>query len=101
MTKKEALQSTVSEFSVNENLIDKILIDRGVDGDLIYSQSNYTEIEICKAFLYKNIVTNPDFKQGSLAITNKQSSVLLSIANNIFKKNNLNFITGQTKIKLL
>lgn len=99
MTNKEALQATISEHSFNDRFVDKVLIDRGLDGSVNYIASDYVEIEICKAFLYKNIALNADFKQGSYSVSEKQAKQMLAEANRIFLANKLKSkITNKTII---
>lgn len=87
MTNKQALQSQISNsIEPPDYLLDKVLIDNGVDGSADYSSGNYEIIELCSAYVYKVLATEPNFKQGSLAISNAQADNFMKIANNIFKK---------------
>ena len=96
MTNKQALQSQISNsIEPPDNLLDKVLIDNDVDGSATYSKGNSEKIELCTAYIYKVIATEPNFKQGSLAISNIDANTLLKIANNIFKKyGKLDEVTG-------
>ena len=102
MTKKEVLTAKVSAFEVPEASIDVALIDAGITGSETYAKADFDEVELAKAYLYKDLAVNPDFKQGSLSISNSQAGKLLAEANRIFKKNGLlSEYSRRTKISLL
>ena len=86
MTNKEALQSLV-EYE-NDNLLEKVLLDNSLTGSDVYSVSNKDVIELCSAYVYKSLVSFPDFAEGKLRIK-YDAKALTAIANDIFDKNNL------------
>jgi len=84
MTKKEALTSLIP---IDRTLlIDKVLEDRGIAGTAVYVATDYAEIEIASAFVFRNLALEPDFKEGGLMISNKQANNFIKRANNIFTK---------------
>lgn len=100
MTKKEALNSLIL-YPVSDNLLEKILIDNGLISSDTYTMTDKSDIELCMAFLYKNLVTAPNFSQGSLSFSNIDINAMIEIANGIFKKNGLtDEIFGINKINL-
>ena len=86
MTNKEALQSLV-EYE-NDNLLEKVLLDNSLTGSDVYSLSNKDVIELCSAYVYKSLISFPDFSEGKLRIK-YDAKALTAIANDIFDKNNL------------
>ena len=102
MTILEAIQSYLTDYDVNSTLIEKVLIDNEVDGTATYSTDYIKEVEICLAYIYKQLALRDDFKQGSLSITNSQSKKLMNLASNIFKKYGItDEIINKTIIKIL
>lgn len=85
MTNKEALQSVIS-YEVENELLEKQLLDCGIVSSDTYTASNHNEIELCSAYIYRILATSPDFRQGSLAISNTKSKEFLNLANFIFAK---------------
>lgn len=85
MNNTQALYSLLT-IEPPEFLVEKVLIDNGVDGTANYTSSDYATIELCSAYVYKTLATQPDEKQGSLAITNAQAKTFLKLANDIFIK---------------
>ena len=85
MTNIEALASIIL-IPVELKLLEKILIDRNIDGEENYTSSNESIIELASAYVYKLLVTMPDTKQGSLSISNKQAENFKKLANEIFNK---------------
>ena len=64
MTKKEALQSLTA---YSGNLLDKVLLDRGVTGTDTYNgtSDHIKEIDLCLADLYFYLAGHPEVKMGS------------------------------------
>jgi len=87
MTNIEALQSLV-EYS-NDNLLEKLLLDRGVTTGGTYVAANTKDIDLAAASLYFTLSTHPELKEGSFTI--KYSGAQLRImAKNILKKYDMN-----------
>jgi len=66
MTNKESLQS-LTEYE-NDNLLEKLLLDRGVATGDTYSAANAKDIDLCAADLYFTLATHPDLREGSFTI---------------------------------
>ena len=66
MLNKEALQS-LTEYE-NDNLLEKLLLDRGVAAGDDYSAANAKDIDLCAADLYFTLATHPDLREGSFTI---------------------------------
>lgn len=84
MTKLEALQSII-DFEVPVNLINKVLIDEGVDGNADYSVSDKKEIDLCLAELYFHLAAKADISEGDISIKIDRKS-LLSLRDDILRK---------------
>ena len=83
MTNKEALQS-LTEYS-NDDLLEKLLLDRGVTTGGTYTAANAKDIDLAAASLYFTLSTHPEFKEGSFST--KYNGVQLRImAKDILKK---------------
>ena len=66
MTNKEALQSQ-TEYS-NDNLLEKLLLDRGVATGNTYVAANAKDIDLAAASLYFTLAAHPDLREGSFAV---------------------------------
>ncbi len=66
MTNKEALQC-LTEYS-NDNLLEKILLDRGVTTSTTYGAGAKRSIDLCASDLYEVLVGHPELKEGSMLI---------------------------------
>lgn len=100
MINTEALQSLLT-VEPPSNLLEKALLDNGVDGTDTYTTGNSDVIELCSAYVYKILATQPNERQGSLAITNAQAKSFLKIANNIFVKYGKNDEVIGVKVNLI
>jgi len=83
MTNLEALQS-MTEYS-NDNLLAKILLDRGVATGGTYAAGNAENIDLCAASLYMTLATHPEIKEGS-SMTKYDSKQLIIMAEKIEAK---------------
>ena len=86
MTIKEAIQANLQIEA--DNLVDKVIIDRGLTASETYTSSYTGEVEIATAFIYKHLALHPNFKEGGLSISINPDKYL-KIANDIFRKYNL------------
>ena len=83
MTNKEALQSQ-TEYS-NDNLLEKLLLDRGLATGGTYAAGNAKEIDLAAASLYFTLAAHPELKEGAFSI--KYSGVqLIAMASRILQK---------------
>jgi len=83
MTNKEALQS-LTEYS-NDNLLEKLLLDRGVATGGTYTAANEKDIDLAAASLYFTLAAHPELKEGSFTV--KYNGAQLRImAKDILKK---------------
>ena len=83
MTNLEALQAQ-TEYE-NDNLLAKLLIDRGVATAGTYAAGNAKDIDLCAASLYFTLAAHPDYKEGSQTI--KYNPVqLIAMAKRLLKK---------------
>lgn len=83
MTNKEALQ-TQTEYS-NDNLLEKLLLDRGVTTGDTYTAANEEDIDLAAAALYFTLAGHPEFKDGSSMIK-YSGATLIAMANRILRK---------------
>lgn len=63
LTNLQALQSMVE--LVNDALYEKVLIDRGVAGSELYTQSNEQVLDLCLCDIYLHLISHPELKQAS------------------------------------
>lgn len=83
MTNKEALQSQ-TEYK-NDNLLEKLLLDRGVSTGGTYAAANAKDIDLCAANLYFTLAAHPDLREGSFSIK-YNGAQLTAMAKTILKK---------------
>jgi len=83
MTNKEALQSQ-TEYS-NDNLLEKLLLDRGVAAGETYAAANAKDIDLCAADLYFTLAAHPDLREGSFSVK-YSGAQLIAMAKRILKK---------------
>lgn len=95
MTNKEALQS-LTEYD-NNNLLEKILLDRGVTTSSTYSAGNSKTIDLCASDLYGVLVGHPELKEGSMLI--KYDAIQLrAMSKEILRKYGLDAVTGSSHL---
>ena len=83
MTNKEVLQSQ-TEYK-NDNLLEKLLLDRGLATGGTYAAGNARAIDLAAASLYFTLAAHPELKEGAFAV--KYSSVqLIAMAKMIEQK---------------
>lgn len=90
MTNKEALQSQ-TEYD-NDNLLEKLLLDRGLTAGAIYAVANEKDIDLAAAALYFTLAAHPDLREGSFA-TKYSGAQLLAMSKTILKKYDENIAT--------
>ena len=83
MTNKEALQSQ-TEYS-NDNLLEKLLLDRGLEAEGIYVAANEKDIDLAAASLYFTLAAHPELKEGSFTVK-YNGAQLRMMAKDILKK---------------
>jgi len=83
MTNKEALQSQ-TEYK-NDNLLEKLLLDRGVATGGTYVAANAKDIDLCAADLYFTLATHPEYKEGAFSIK-YSGAQLIAMAKRILRK---------------
>ncbi len=86
MTNLEAL-SSITPFSANSQLFQKILIDLDIAENGTYLVTGKNEIDYASALACKYIVSNPNFSEGTLSVTYDKKE-LIKYANSIFSKLN-------------
>jgi hypothetical protein len=83
LTNLEALQAQ-TEYE-NDNLLEKLLLDRGIATSGIYVATNAKNIDLCAADLYFTLAAHPDHKEGSFSV--KYNPVqLIAMAKALLKK---------------
>ena len=83
MNNKAALQS-LTEYK-NDNLLEKLLLDRGVATGGTYAAANAKDIDLAAASLYFTLATHPDLKEGAFSIK-YSGAQLIAMAKRILKK---------------
>jgi len=94
MNNKEALQSQ-TEYS-NNNLLEKLLLDRGIATGGTYVAANAKNIDLCAADLYFTLAAHPDLREGALAIK-YNGNQLIAMAKRILRKYDMDetTVTGE------
>jgi len=87
MTNKEALQSQ-TEYE-NDNLLEKLLLDRGLEAEGTYSAANAKDIDLCAADLYFTLATHPELREGAFTIK-YSGAQLIAMAKRILQKYDMN-----------
>jgi len=67
MTNKAALISELP-FEVDDNMIEKSLIDNSVDGNATYAVDNAESIDMCVVKLLQRLLSEPDITEGGYSI---------------------------------
>jgi len=75
MTNQEALES-LNEYDADSQLIEKILIDRGVTASATYSAAQRENIDLCYADLLVALANHPDIQEGSQSIAFDRRAML-------------------------
>ena len=83
MTNLQALQAML-EYE-NDNLLTKVLTDRGMSGSSTYSASNQSNIELAAADVYLTLCNHPDFREGSKYVDYSKGA-LMSLRREILRK---------------
>jgi hypothetical protein len=83
MTNKEALQSQ-TEYK-NDNLLEKLLLDRGLTTGGTYAAVNSKDIDLAAASLYFTLAAHPELKEGSFTVK-YSGAQLIAMAKTILKK---------------
>ena len=83
MTNKEALQS-LTEYS-NDNLLEKLLLDRGVATGGTYVAANAEDIDLAAASLYFTLAAHPELREGAFAVK-YNGAQLIAMGKTILKK---------------
>ena len=87
MTNKEALQSQ-TEYD-NDNLLEKLLLDRGLATGGTYAAANAKDIDLAAAALYFTLAAHPELKEGSFTVKYNGAQLRL-MAKEILQKYDLN-----------
>jgi len=85
MTVKQAILSFPGLSDIQDNFIDKLLVDRALMGSVDYVASMSGVVALCVADAYMFIVNNPDFSEGDLSI--KKSAELKATAKRLYREN--------------
>lgn len=85
MTNRAYIESKAAFESLPSATIDKAFIDRSLDGAADYVPSSLKQIELITADLCVEIMTSPDFKEGSLSVSFDRAT-LKSLAIQIYTK---------------
>ena len=69
MTVKQAILSFPGLSDISDAFIEKLMLDRSLNGADEYSALSKSTVELCAADCYSFMVNSPDFTEGSLSIT--------------------------------
>ena len=83
MTNKEALQSQ-TEYK-NDDLLEKLLLDRGLATGGTYAADKAKDIDLCAASLYFTLAAHPELREGSFSVK-YSGAQLIAMAKTILRK---------------
>jgi hypothetical protein len=83
MTLREAISTL--PFEISEQLVDKVLIDAGLNGNMQYNSTLTRKVDLCMAELCRIKATEPDFSEGELSITINREAIL-KLRNDLLSK---------------
>ena len=86
MTVEQAILSFPGLSDIPDNFIDKLLLDRSLNGADEYSVSLKADVELTAADAYLFMLNSPDFSEGGLSITLKRPE-LKAAAIRLYKAN--------------
>lgn len=86
MTNLEALKSAV-HFPLSNLTLEKIMINRELDKDGVYTSANSGTIELCVADSIKVMLTSPNISESDFSISMTEKETLKKMANEIYEKN--------------
>jgi len=91
---KEALQSQ-TEYK-NDNLLEKLLLDRGIEAEGTYTAANEKDIDLAAASLYFTLAAHPELREGSFSVK-YNGAQLIAMAKTILKKYDMDeaTVTGE------
>lgn len=94
MNNKAALQS-LTEYK-NDDLLEKLLLDRGIATGGTYAADNSKDIDLAAASLYFTLAAHPELKEGAFSIK-YSGAQLIAMAKRILKKYDLDesTVTGE------
>ena len=99
MTKREALKATIN-FPLPDQIIDKAMIDVGIDATAEYTVNDTKDIDLCTAGLLFILLTSPDIKEGDFSRTLPDRSQLLNVYSAICKRWNVpNLLVTKPTVK--
>jgi len=90
MTNKEALQAQ-TEYK-NDNLLEKLLLDRGVTTGGTYTAANAKDIDLAAASLYYTLAAHPELREGAFSVK-YNGPQLITMAKRIERKYDFNQAT--------
>lgn len=91
----DALNTEVKDKALAE----KFIIQQGLNPDDVYSASNIKEVELCKAYCFKALLTQPDWSEDGLSVSYNRN-YLIAEANRIFELNGLSDLKISTSPKI-
>lgn len=85
MTIKEALKATIN-FPLPDNVLDKALIDAGLEGTADYSADINRDVDICGSGLLFILLTSGNISEGDYSISLPERSNLMALYGQICRK---------------
>lgn len=80
MTVKQAIQSFPGLTDIPDNFLEKLMLDRALNGAQEYAASLKGVTELCAADAMMFMLNSPDFSEGGLSITLKRGEMKRSAA---------------------
>ena len=86
MTVKQAILSFPGLSDISDNFLEKLLLDRSLNGAEEYSVSKMTNTELCAADCYEFMLNSPNFQEGGLSLTLNRAE-MRKTASKLYRQN--------------
>lgn len=86
MTVKQAILSFPGLSDIQDNFIEKVMVDRSVTGSATYTSSYAETVALCAADCYMFMINSPDFSEGDLGIKLSRGAMKAS-AKRLYREN--------------
>lgn len=86
MTIREAILTL--PFEVSDPMVERALVDAGLNGNIAYTADNTRAVDLCMAELCRMKASEPDFSEGELSVSIDRGAIL-KLRDSILSKYNL------------
>jgi hypothetical protein len=86
MTVKQAILSFPGLSDIQDNFIEKVMVDRALVGSTTYTSSLSASVALCAADCYMHMINSPDISEGDLSIKLSRGAMKAS-AKRLYREN--------------